>query len=205
MSLSRREFLEVLAVAAASGLPLAAPARAGAQPETRSTTCRASATSSLLHFTDCHAQLLPVHFREPSVEHRRRARGRAGRRTWSAKRCSSISASRPARREAHAFTHLDFERAAQAYGKVGGFAHLATLVKRLRAERPDALLLDGGDSWQGSATALWTNGQDMIDASKLLGVDVMTGALGVHLRRRARQGSRREGLQPARSSSSRRT
>ena len=66
-------------------------------------------------------------------------------------------------------------RAARRYGKVGGFAHLATLVKRLRASRPGALLLDGGDTWQGSATALWTRGQDMIDAQKLLGVDVMTG------------------------------
>ena len=58
---------------------------------------------------------------------------------------------------------------------MGGFPQLATLVKRLRAERPDALLLDGGDTWQGSATSLWTKGQDMIDAAKLLGVDVMTG------------------------------
>jgi sulfur-oxidizing protein SoxB len=58
---------------------------------------------------------------------------------------------------------------------VGGFAHLATLVKRMKASRPGALLLDGGDTWQGSGTALWTNGQDMVDACKLLGVDVMTG------------------------------
>ncbi|CAG1017585.1 partial sulfur-oxidizing protein SoxB, partial [Burkholderiaceae bacterium] len=64
---------------------------------------------------------------------------------------------------------------ARRYGKVGGFAHLATLVKRLKANRPGALLLDGGDTWQGSATSLWTNGQDMVEACKLLGVDVMTG------------------------------
>jgi sulfur-oxidizing protein SoxB len=57
---------------------------------------------------------------------------------------------------------------------VGGYAHLATLVKRLRASRPHALLLDGGDTWQGSATALWTEGADMIGAQKLLGVDIMT-------------------------------
>jgi len=75
---------------------------------------------------------------------------------------------------AHAFTHLDFENAARRYGKVGGFAHLATLVKRLRASRPQALLLDGGDTWQGSATSLWTRGADMIGAQKLLGVDCMT-------------------------------
>ncbi|MFN7693893.1 MAG: thiosulfohydrolase SoxB, partial [Burkholderiales bacterium] len=76
---------------------------------------------------------------------------------------------------AHAFSFLDFEKASRRYGKVGGFAHLSTLVKRLRASRPGSLLLDGGDTWQGSATSLWTNAQDMVDACKLLGVDVMTG------------------------------
>jgi sulfur-oxidizing protein SoxB len=76
--------------------------------------------------------------------------------------------------EAHAHTYLNFERSARQYGKVGGFAHIATLVKRLKASRPGALLLDGGDTWQGSATSLWTNAQDMVDAAKLLGVDVMT-------------------------------
>ena len=61
-----------------------------------------------------------------------------------------------------------------SYGRVGGFAHLATLVRRLRATRPGALLLDGGDTWQGSGTSLWTEAADMIEATKLLGVDVMT-------------------------------
>src|SRR5258706_5403163 len=78
-------------------------------------------------------------------------------------------------REAHAFTHLDFEKAAASYGRLGGFAHLATLVKRLKASRPGTLLLDGGDSWQGAGTSLWTKGQDMVDAQKLLGVDITTG------------------------------
>ena len=59
--------------------------------------------------------------------------------------------------DAHAFTYLDFTAAARTYGKVGGFAHLKTLVNKVRASRPGALLLDGGDTWQGSATALWTN------------------------------------------------
>jgi sulfur-oxidizing protein SoxB len=82
---------------------------------------------------------------------------------------------RPGSREAYAFSHLDFAAAARRYGRLGGFAHLATLVKKLRAERTASLLLDGGDTWQGSATSLWTRGQDMIEAQKLLGVDVMTG------------------------------
>ena len=76
---------------------------------------------------------------------------------------------------AHAYTYLDFDKAARRYGKVGGFAHLATLVKQLKASRPGALVLDGGDTGQGSATSLWTEAQDMVEACKLLGVDVMTG------------------------------
>ena len=128
---------------------------------------------SLLHITDTHAQLAPIYFREPSVNIG--AGPAAGQPPHlvgeTFLRHFHLAQGTP---EAYAFTYLDFERAAQRYGKVGGFAHLATLVKRLRASRPHALLLDGGDSWQGSATALWTNGADMIGAQKLLGVELMT-------------------------------
>src|SRR5262249_711727 len=129
---------------------------------------------SLLHFTDCHAQLKPLYFREPSVN--------IGVGDGAGELPHLVGAAllkklgiAPGTRDAHAFTHLDFERAPRRYGRVGGFAHLATLVKRLKATRPGALLLDGGDNWQGSATSLWTQAQDMVEASKLLGVDVMTG------------------------------
>jgi sulfur-oxidizing protein SoxB len=81
---------------------------------------------------------------------------------------------KPNSSDAYAFSYLNFEQAALTYGKVGGFSHLATLIKRMKESRPGALLLDGGDTWQGSATALWTNGQDMVDACLELGVDVMT-------------------------------
>src|SRR5205814_10531257 len=124
--------------------------------------------------TDCHAQLMPSHFREPSVN--LGIAGAVGKPPHLvAEHFLKAYGLRPGTPEAHAFTSIDFEKAANAYGKLGGFAHIATLVKRLKASRPGALLLDGGDTWQGSATALWTNGQDMIDAAKLLGVDVMTG------------------------------
>ena len=119
---------------------------------------------SLLHITDTHAQLLPVHFREPSVQLGRPV-GEHALKRYGIPRGSAL---------AHAVTHLDFDVLARRYGKVGGFAHLATLVKRLRATRPGALLLDGGDSWQGSATALWTRGADMMGAQQRLGVDYMT-------------------------------
>ncbi len=178
--MNRREFLQVLASASAAGLPLAGcagigatdGAGAGAAGEAMYDIPRFG-NVSLLHFTDCHAQLLPVHFREPSVNIGvAGALGKAphlvGEHLLSAYR---IRAGTP---EAHAFTFLDFESAARTYGKIGGFAHLATLVGRMRASRPGALLLDGGDTWQGSGTALWTNGQDMVDACKLLGVDMMS-------------------------------
>ena len=128
----------------------------------------------LLHMTDCHAQLLPSYFREPSVNLGVGAmRGQLPHLVGEyLLKAASLKAGTP---EAYAFTYLNFERAARQYGKVGGFAHLATLVKQLKAHRPGAVLLDGGDTWQGSATALWTQGQDMVDAAKLLGVEVMTG------------------------------
>ncbi|HRL68025.1 MAG TPA: thiosulfohydrolase SoxB, partial [Ottowia sp.] len=129
---------------------------------------------SFLHITDCHAQLKPIYFREPSVnlgigDMKGRLPHLVG------EHLLKVAGVKPGTAQAHALTYLDFEKAAQRYGKVGGFAHLATLVKRMRASRPGALLLDGGDTWQGSGTSLWTKGQDMVDACKLLGVDVMTG------------------------------
>lgn len=129
---------------------------------------------SLLHFTDCHAQLLPIYYREPSIN---LGVGSAEGKVPHLVGMPLLDAYgiQPGSRQAYAFSHLNFDAAARAYGKVGGFAHLASLVKRLRASRPKALLLDGGDSWQGSATALWTAGQDMVEASLALGVDIMTG------------------------------
>jgi sulfur-oxidizing protein SoxB len=175
MSMDRREFMQVLAVAAAAGMPLAAREVLAQQPDAaqRLYDVPRFGNVHLLHFTDCHAQLLPVYFREPSVNLGvGEARGKAPH--LVGEHLLRHFGIRPQTIEAHAFTYLDFEAAARTYGKVGGFAHLATLVKRLRASRPGALLLDGGDTWQGSGTALWTNGQDMVDACKLLGVDVMT-------------------------------
>ncbi|HEV2431900.1 MAG TPA: thiosulfohydrolase SoxB [Burkholderiales bacterium] len=164
----RREFLRCLALAAAAGGTL----RSGlsqAQAAAELYDAPPFGNLSLLHITDVHAQLLPVYFREPSVN---LGNGEPPHKVGEAflKHFSIHSGSVLA----HAFTHLDFVAAARRYGKVGGYAHLATLLKRLRASRPHALLLDGGDSWQGSATAMWTHGADMIGAQKLLGVDVMT-------------------------------
>ncbi|MCI1191371.1 thiosulfohydrolase SoxB [Calidifontimicrobium sp. SYSU G02091] len=175
MSLSRREFLNVLAVASAAGMALDAPDALAASPRATSRMYDVPRYGNVhfLHFTDCHAQLLPVYFREPNVNLGiGEANGRLPHLVGD--RLLKAVGIKPGTIEAHAFTYLDFEKAARTYGKVGGFAHMATLVKRLRASRPGAILCDGGDTWQGSGTALWTNGQDMVDACLALGVDVMT-------------------------------
>lgn len=171
--MNRREFMQVLAAAAGAGLPLMSRAAQSAPDWSGLYEAPVYGNVHFLHLTDSHAQLNPIYFREPSVnlglgEALNRAPHLVGEnllRQFGLK---------PGTAEAHAFTCLDFESAARRYGKVGGFAHLATLVKQQRASRPGALLLDGGDTWQGSATALWTSGQDMVDALLLLGVDVMT-------------------------------
>jgi sulfur-oxidizing protein SoxB len=175
MSPTRREFLQMLAIAAAWGLPMNGRAGAAAREEAfYDLPAPRPGSVTLLHFTDCHAQLLPAYYREPDVNiGLAGARGKPPHLVGEALlRHFKVA---PKTALAHAYTHLDFEHAARRYGTTGGFAHLATLVRRIRAARPGALLLDGGDNWQGSATSLWTRGQDMVEASRLLGVDVMTG------------------------------
>ena len=170
----RREFLQLLSAAAAAGLPFGTREAFAQSAAERLYDVPRFGNVHLLHFTDCHAQLKPIHFREPDVNlGLAAALGQpphlVGEHLLKAFKLA------PGSIEAHAFTYLDFAEAAKRYGKVGGFAHLATLVGRLKASRPGALLLDGGDTWQGSGPALWTKGQDMVDAAKLLGVDIMTG------------------------------
>ena len=171
--MDRREFHKLLGLGAAAGLSL--PSLLRAQPRTGDAYhLPRFGNVHLMHMTDVHAQLLPVHYREPSVNigvHD--ARNRPPHLVGDALLNHFDIA--PGSQAAHALTYLDYVAAAEQFGRAGGFAHIATLVKRLRADRPGALLLDGGDLWQGSATALWTQGQDMVEASKLLGVDVMTG------------------------------
>ena len=174
MAVSRREFLHTLAVATAAGFPFTEGARAATAINGFYDLHQFGNNVTLLHFTDCHAQLLPSYFREPDVnlgvgDMAGRPPHLVGAALLKHYRIS------PKSRLAHAYTHLDYAQAARTFGKIGGFAHLATLVKKVRAQRPGALLLDGGDTWQGSATALWTKGEDMVQAAKLLGVSLMTG------------------------------
>ncbi|MCW9006036.1 MAG: thiosulfohydrolase SoxB [Gammaproteobacteria bacterium] len=175
MSISRREFLQLMSLAGASGLLPGSVFAMNRKPSDLYEIPKFG-NVSLMHFTDCHAQLLPIYFREPNVNI---GLGDAyGKPPHIVGNNFLKHFEIPANSiQAHAFTYLNFDEASRQYGKVGGFAHLASLVKKVRAERGEnnCLLLDGGDTWQGSATALWTRGQDMVGACNQLGVDLMTG------------------------------
>lgn len=171
--MQRREFLNTLAVASAGGLALHGSLGQANAAASSFYDAAKMGNVHLLHFTDCHAQLNPIHYRDPNIN-----LGVAGFKGKTphlvGEALLKANGIEPGSAQAHAFTYLNFEKAARTYGKLGGFAHLSALVKRVKATRDGALLLDGGDTWQGSATSLWTRGQDMVEASLLLGVDLMT-------------------------------
>jgi sulfur-oxidizing protein SoxB len=170
--MQRRAVLRILASAALSGILPRLGLAAGDDPYD----IGRFGNARVLHMTDTHAQLLPVYFREPSVNigvgamrgHPPHLVGRA---------FLDHFAIAPGSRGAYAFTYLDFDDAAHRYGRMGGFAHLKTLIDRLRVDAGagNCILLDGGDLWQGSGLAAATAGADMVAVANLLGVEAMTG------------------------------
>jgi S-sulfosulfanyl-L-cysteine sulfohydrolase len=168
----RRSFLRALAVAAAGDvIP-----RVGVGADDDIYDIGRFGNVRVLHITDTHGQLVPVHYREPSVNigvgtMRGRPPHLVGRAFLEYFRIA------PGSRGAYAFTFLDYQEAAAHYGRMGGFAHLKTLVDRLRAQAGpgNSLLLDGGDTWHGSGLAQTLAGADMVEAANLLGVQAMTG------------------------------
>lgn len=175
MSMTRREFAQLLGLAGAAGL-LPTTGFAAKKQSADIYEVPNFGNVRLLHITDCHAQLNPVYFREPNVNLGiGSAYGKAPHLVGD-KLLNHFGIS-PNTLEAHAFTYLNFNDAAQRYGKVGGFAHIKTLVNRLRESygTEKTLLLDGGDTWQGSGTSYKTRGMDMVKATNELGVDIMTG------------------------------
>src|ERR1700728_2208474 len=172
MTLNRRDLLKIAgATALAGSLPRQARGAEGGVYD-----LERFGNARILHITDTHAQLLPGYFREPSVNLGLGAMagqpphlvGRAFLDRFGIKAESA---------DAYAFTSLDFEKSAARFGKLGGFAHLKTLIDRLRNEAgpPRSLLLDGGDAWQGTGVANTSRGADLIEAANLLGVEAMTG------------------------------
>jgi sulfur-oxidizing protein SoxB len=175
MLTSRRDFARMMGLAAAAGV-LPQQGFAAKQQTSDFYEVPNYGNARLLHMTDCHGQLNPVYFREPSIS--------LGVGPAYGKAPHLVGKSfldhfdiKPGSLEAYAFTYLDFEEAAHQYGQVGGFAHLKTLVDRLRHSygSENTLLLDGGDTWQGSGVNYKTRGMDMVRACNLLGVDYMTG------------------------------
>ncbi len=176
--ISRRDFLQVgMAAAAITGASgFGNWARLAAQQRlTQDDLLRFETTGNvtLIHVTDVHAQLKPVWFREPEWNIGvGDVTGKPPHVTGADfRKLYGIEEGSPAD---YALTYDDFTALAKAYGKVGGMDRVATVVKAIRSDRPDALLLDGGDTWQGSLTALRTNGQDMVNVMNALGVDAMT-------------------------------
>jgi S-sulfosulfanyl-L-cysteine sulfohydrolase len=172
MTLRRRDFLKLSgATALATTLP-----RRGRSAEPGVYDLERFGNARVLHITDTHAQLLPGYFREPSVNLGIAAMagqpphlvGHAFLDRFGIKAETA---------DAYAFTPLEFEKSAARFGKLGGFAHLKTLIDRLRSEAGprNSMLLDGGDSWQGTGLANTRRGADMVEATNLLGVEALTG------------------------------
>lgn len=130
-------------------------------------------TVSLIHITDLHAQLKPIWFREPEWNIGvGAAKGKPPH--VVGQDFIRMFGLAPGSADAHALTHSDFEALARTYGRMGGMDRVATVVKAIRADRPDAILLDGGDTWHGSMTSYLTRGQDVVDVMNALGVEAMT-------------------------------
>lgn len=171
MNINRREFIQTLAVAGVSGfLP------AGSSAGSNLYEVPSFGDVRLLHITDSHAQLNPVYYREPHINI-----GMGD--SWGRPphlvgeeflKRFGIAPNSP---QAYAFTYSDFPKLAEQFGKLGGYAYIKSLTDQLRQEfgSDRTLLLDGGDSWQGTATALWTDGMEMVQVNNLLGVDIATG------------------------------
>jgi sulfur-oxidizing protein SoxB len=178
--ISRREFLQATAAAglitSASGLgPLGRAAAQQRITQADITRFDTLGTVTILHITDVHAQLMPLYFREPSVNLGvGEVKGKPPHLTDDEFRKHFNIAAGSA--DAYALTAADFVQLSRNYGRMGGMDRIATLIKSVRAERGDdkVLLLDGGDTWQGSWTSLQTKGQDMVDVQSALKIDAMT-------------------------------
>ena len=173
MTVRRRDFFKLAGAAALAG---ARPRLARGADNAGVYDVERFGNARILHITDAHAQLNPVFVREPSVN--LGVGAMAGRPPHLVgKAFLERFGIRPDSADAYAFTCVEFEKGAQRFGRLGGFAHLKTLIDRLRADVGNgrSLLLDGGDLWQGSGLANVLHGADMVEAANLLGIEAMTG------------------------------
>ena len=173
--ISRRDFLQATvatsAIYGAGGFTRAAAQQSLSQDKLFE--FKTTGNVTLIHITDIHGQLKPVYFREPEVNlgigivnglppH------------VTGKDFLNLFDMTPGTSEAYALTYNDFSALAKTYGRMGGLDRVATVLNSIRSERPDALLLDGGDTWQGSYTTHHTQGQDMVNVMNALKPDAMT-------------------------------
>jgi len=128
---------------------------------------------SLIHITDIHGQLKPIYFREPEINIGvGNATGQVPHITGAQfRKMYGINDGSPSH---YALTHNDFSALAKEYGRLGGLDRVATVIKAIRSDRPDAILLDGGDTWHGSYTCHHTQGQDMVNVMNALNTEAMT-------------------------------
>jgi sulfur-oxidizing protein SoxB len=178
MALTRREFVKILGAGSAAGLIGTGYAnKTSLFGQENMYEVPKTGNARILHITDVHGNLLPNYFREPNVNlgfgdsfgHLPHVVGRNLLEEIGVK---------PGSPEAYAFTYNNFEELAQKYGKTGGFGQIKTVLESLRESAggtQNTLTLDGGDTWQGSGTSLWTRGADMVEACNILGIDVMVG------------------------------
>lgn len=175
LGIDRRSFLQLGAATAASiltpGCWRGGPSRGITQEQLLDFPALGNVT--LMHLTDLHAQLVPVYFREPDTNLGvGEVHGKVPHLTGKA--FLQAFGIQPGSMQAYMLAADDFGKLAAEYGRVGGLDRMATVVKHIRAQRPGALLLDGGDTWQGSYTSLQSGGADMVKAMQALGVDAMT-------------------------------
>jgi sulfur-oxidizing protein SoxB len=177
--ITRRDLLTAGSAAALlTGLGAGRLGRAAAQGRLTSDdllTFDAVGQVTLIHLTDIHAQLVPVHYREPSInigvgESKGMVPHIVGDEFQKLFKLAPKSA------DAYALTHSDFAELAKVYGRMGGLDRIATVIKAIRTQRDGrTLLLDGGDTWTNSWTSLKTRGQDVVDVMAALKLDAMTG------------------------------
>jgi sulfur-oxidizing protein SoxB len=179
MSLTRRDFIKVLGAGSAAGLISGcgndAPTKLASQDNMYEVAKTGNAR--ILHITDTHGNLLPNYFREPNVNLGFGPTYGQLPHVVGNKLLEQIGV-KPGSPEAYAFTYNNFEELSNKYGKTGGFAQIKTVLESLRDSAggiQNTLTIDGGDTWQGSGTSLWTRGADMVEACNMLGVDVMVG------------------------------
>lgn len=173
--ISRRDFLQATVAASAiygaTGWNRAAAQQVMTQDKLLEFNTTGNVT--LIHITDIHGQLKPIYFREPEINLGMGEVNGLPPHVTGADFLKLFNMT-PGTPEAYALTYQDFSTLAKSYGRMGGLDRAATVINAIRSDRPDALLLDGGDTWQGSYTTHHTQGQDMVNVMNALKPDAMT-------------------------------